>query len=618
MAEYLSTEISSLVDMIKNQEIILPAMQRNFVWPEDKIYHLFDSLMRDYPIGTFLFWDIKADIFNQYAFNQFILDVDDKKGKLQRGDCVSVTHDKYVAVLDGQQRITSIVVGVAGKWVTHVKGKRWDDPTSYFDRYLCIDLLTYPQSDEEEYLFRFVPEADIETIAIDRDGIEHYWVKVSKVFASTTNSDGEVEEFDSADFMDDFSSKYPGKYNDVERKVRRKMLEALQQALCKKKIINYYEAKNKSLAEVIEIFVRVNSGGQKLSASDLMLSVASGTLGNTDIHVKMQDAINSINMSVKDTDNGFKVDKELILTAGLMFTGAKSLSLQKKENYERNQMDAIFQSNWDGIVDALSNTIQYIEYLGFNGSKLSSKNLILPIAYYFFKNNLSDTHKNSTSNRAVCDNIFIRQWMLRAMVNDVFMDGTGSTLMRIRDVIDVYSGKYFPLDELMKAKIKKTLSINDEQIDEILGYEYGDTRIIPLLMDLTCRSTDTYQVDHIWPKSLLLTKKAVRSKFPTANEEQIKAYKAGCNKIANLQLLFPIENQQKNDTPFGDWVKALHSQPGDDYFTTHLIPTNISYDFDSFIQFSEEREKLLRQKIKTAFPDEFTDLVNRFGLQSKI
>lgn len=618
MAEYLSTEISSLIDMIKNQEIVLPAMQRNFVWPEEKIYHLFDSLMRDYPIGTFLFWDIKSDIFNQYAFNQFISDVDDKKGKLQRGESVSVSHDKYIAVLDGQQRITSIVVGVSGKWTTHMKGKKWDDSTAYYDRYLCIDLLTYPQNDEEEYIFRFVPETEIETITVDKDGIERFWVKVSKVFETTTKADGEEEEFDQADFMDDFSSKYPGKYNDAERKARRKMLETLKLSLRNKKIINYYEAKNKSLAEVIEIFVRVNSGGQKLSASDLMLSVASGTLGNTDVHVKMQEAINSINMSVKDTDNGFKVDKELVLTAGLMFTGAKSLSLQKKENYERNQMDAIFQSNWDGIVDSLSNTIQYIEYLGFNGSKLSSKNLILPVAYYFFKNNLSETHKNSTTNRAICDNIFIRQWMLRAMVNDVFMDGTGSTLIRIRDVIDVYSGKYFPLDELIKLKIKKPLSINDDQIDEIMGYEYGDCRIIPILMDLACRSTDTYQVDHIWPKSLLLTKKAVRSKFPTASEDQIKAYKDGCNKLVNLQLLYPVENQQKNDTPFGDWIKAIHGQPGDDYFVTHLIPTNVSYDFNCFIQFLEEREKLLRQKIKIAFPDEFSDLVARFNLQSKI
>ena len=130
MAEYLSDTISNLIEKIEEQKIILPAMQRNFVWPEEKIYHLFDSLMHDYPIGTFLFWSIKKDVLNQYAFNQFIRDVDDSKGKLQRGKVAENLLSEYIAVLDGQQRITSILIGVAGRWKTHEKTKPWKDPDS--------------------------------------------------------------------------------------------------------------------------------------------------------------------------------------------------------------------------------------------------------------------------------------------------------------------------------------------------------------------------------------------------------------------------------------------------------------------------------------------------------
>ena len=601
--------------MIQSQETILPAMQRNFVWPEDKIYHLFDSLMRDYPIGTFLFWDIKKDIFGQYAFNQFISEVDDKKGSLQRGEAVTADYPKYTAVLDGQQRITSICVGVLGKWHTRKKGKPKADPNSYYDRFLALDILAYPETDEDEYAFKFVPQEELETDFTDPDGIRHFWVPVSTVFKEDAeNRDG----FDPSDYMDDFSIKHPGILNDEQRKKRRKMLETLKYALREKKTINYYEAKNKSLAEVIEIFVRVNSGGQKLSASDLMLSIASGTLGSTDVHVKMQEAIDLINDSVKDVENGFKVDKELILVAGLLFTGAKSLSLQKKENYDRSQMDAVFQTNWDNIIAALSNTVQFIEHMGFNGKKLSSKNLILPVAYYFYKNNLGNSYINGTSNRLKCDNIFIRQWMIRAMVNDVFMDGTGSTLLRIRDVIDADSSKHFPLNVLMVMKIKKPLSISSEQVDEIVAYKYGDSRIIPILMDLGCRSTDTYQVDHIWPKSLILTKTAVRKKYPSVSDAVFEEFKSNCHKLGNLQLLSPVQNQLKSDTPFGDWVKVEHPSGNDNYYDNNLIPKGISYDFKDFLLFVSERQKLLKKAVLQAYPDDFSKIVNRYGLQDLI
>ena len=618
MAEYDSTNITELIEMIENQKLILPAMQRNFVWPEEKIYHLFDSLMRNYPIGTFLFWHIDNNLINQYAFNQFIKDVKDSKDNFQRGNVVTSTLSEHIAVLDGQQRITSIYVGVAGKWITHLKGKRWDDSSSFYNRFLCIDFMFCPTSDEEEYLFRFVKEDDIEKMIQDAEdsSINHYWVKVATIFGDYKKQFDE-DTFDASDFADDVDKKNPGSIlaNPEIRKKHRKMLERLRYVLRKDKVISYFKSKDKPLSEVIDIFVRVNSGGQKLAASDLMLSVASGTLGNSDVHRKMQEAIDDINDSVKDTEHGFKVDKELILLAGLMFTGAKSLSLKKKENYDRNQMDSIFQSNWGNIINALSTTLQYIEYLGFNGKKLTSKNLILPVAYYFYINNLSDSHKDDMTKRAKRDRIFIRQWMLRSIINDVFMEGTGSTLVRIRDLIkDNNHIDYFPLDVLMKEKIKKPLNVSDEQIEEILNCTYGDAKITPLLMDLTCATIETYNEDHIWPQSLMLKKSSFKKNYSSAGEKEFEAYKEGCHKLANLQLLKPRENIDKSDTPFGEWIQQFHNDPNDDYFTNHLIPKGISYDFDNFIQFKERREELLRIKLKETFPDDFKQLIVRYNL----
>ena len=53
--------ITNLLNQIKNEEIVLPAIQRDFVWPEDKVLRLLDSIMRGYPIGIALLWETYLD-----------------------------------------------------------------------------------------------------------------------------------------------------------------------------------------------------------------------------------------------------------------------------------------------------------------------------------------------------------------------------------------------------------------------------------------------------------------------------------------------------------------------------------------------------------------------------
>src|SRR3989338_7277853 len=66
MGQYQDISIKDLVDGI-NEKYFLPDIQREFVWNtdknkfEDKIYDLFDSIMRGYPIGTLLFWDVNYE-----------------------------------------------------------------------------------------------------------------------------------------------------------------------------------------------------------------------------------------------------------------------------------------------------------------------------------------------------------------------------------------------------------------------------------------------------------------------------------------------------------------------------------------------------------------------------
>ena len=63
--------VKELVDGIESRKYFLPSIQREFVWGTDRIEKLFDSLMKGFPIGSFLFWEIpveKSADFTSYEF----------------------------------------------------------------------------------------------------------------------------------------------------------------------------------------------------------------------------------------------------------------------------------------------------------------------------------------------------------------------------------------------------------------------------------------------------------------------------------------------------------------------------------------------------------------------
>ena len=351
-----------------------------------------------------------------------------------------------------------------------------------------------------------------------------------------------------------------------------------------------------------------------------MLSVAAGEQGDVDIHVRIQEAVEEVNNVPVKIEEGFKVDKELLLTAGLLFTGADSLSLKNSNNYSSSRMNEVFKDHWDSIIDALKTAVDYIEYLGFVGKKLS-RNSILPVAYYFYKNQISLSHKSSASKRACCDRVFIRQWLLRAMINGVFSDGTGNTLLAIRRIIDKTSKSHFPLEDLMQAEIKRTLKVEEEQIEEILDIKYGDSRIIPLFNELEhVASRPNDQVDHIWARAILSSKKAIKKQYPSITEDLIVQYKAQLNRLANLQILDSVVNNEKSDVPFSEWVNATYRDnlSLNRYKQEHFIPNDISLEFSDFLQFVKAREELLKLQIKKAFPTDFNELVDRYSLKDKL
>ena len=111
MSTFQNISIREALQNIESGHYLLPAFQREFVWKHTQIEMLFDSLMRGYPINSMLFWKLPENADDKYKFYRFIKTfVENHKTKnemhstsLYRGD---------FAVLDGQQRLTALYIGL--------------------------------------------------------------------------------------------------------------------------------------------------------------------------------------------------------------------------------------------------------------------------------------------------------------------------------------------------------------------------------------------------------------------------------------------------------------------------------------------------------------------------
>ena len=128
--------IFQFINEIENGEIVLPAIQRDFVWDEDRINLLFDSIMRGYPIGIVLLWET----YQPLQYRQFVRHY---KPEDQYTFLRNTSTKRLKIVLDGQQRLSSIYVGLRGTY---------DNERLYFD---ILSGLEADDHSQRKFAFQF-------------------------------------------------------------------------------------------------------------------------------------------------------------------------------------------------------------------------------------------------------------------------------------------------------------------------------------------------------------------------------------------------------------------------------------------------------------------------------
>ncbi len=131
--------IAKALERVHKHEYVLPAIQREFVWSTDQICRLFDSLMRGYPFGSFLFWKVEKQNCAKYAFFDFVREYHERDAP----HCPPLNlsqESSVVAVLDGQQRLTALNIGLRGSHAEKLLHKRKSNSNAYPKRQLFLDL----------------------------------------------------------------------------------------------------------------------------------------------------------------------------------------------------------------------------------------------------------------------------------------------------------------------------------------------------------------------------------------------------------------------------------------------------------------------------------------------
>lgn len=565
--------IRKVVQYLNNREydggFWLPNIQRPFVWGTEQIEKLFDSIMRQYPISTLLVWRTRSPIKRRRFIDAYRDDVALSAFQVPEDEATKLL------VLDGQQRLQSLYIGLCG---------------SYNKEELYFSVLSGEagSADDMRYKFRFMKPAKA----------SFPWVK----FSSLVFSDAMPHDLSTA-----LLQQTQGMTLSQEQKDRLiNNLWQVKKVFAMDEVIGYQELDSVDSPDaytendVVEIFIRANSGGTKLGKSDLLFSLLTASWDDADEAI--EDLLGDLNAS------GYAFTRDFILKTCLVLLGKGAAYDVKKFRDDHTKQAIVAQ--WKQISAAIRDVRDYLYSKTFIRSDhaLPSYLTLIPIIYYRFHYAAQWQHVQG-----------VDTYLLRTLLCGAFSgrpDGLIDKCIR-----QINQSKNFVVGEMFDVihNDGRNLDVTD---DTLLQASYG-SKTIHLIFNLWYRQFNYQpayagnlpQVDHVFPQSVL---RAVKDHNPQSGRQALMRYPTAVrDQLANCMLLTADENgfQGKCDKLPAEWF----ADKSDKYLQMHLIPARPSlWELDKFDEFIEARKALITEKLRelvdavdsvtvTATPDPATD-----------
>ncbi len=534
--------------------------------------------MKGYPIGSFLFWNVQNENINKYEFYNILKEYHQRDAR--HNTKINISHkDSVTAILDGQQRITSIYIALKGTYSYKIKGAWKNNDNAYPSRQLYLNIVS-PNLDtnkDVQFDFRFLTNEEAEDFTEDT-----LWYPVSDILQF------EVGEMFTviARYQELYRKNFPNESVEKTSYIMNS-LGTLHQMM-EKDILAYYEENSQEIDKVLDIFIRMNSGGTTLTYSDLLLSLATAKWQNLNAREEIYSLVDELNM----IGNGFNFNKDNILKAALVLTDKKNIKF-RASNFDK-QTTNLIETNWEKTKKAISLAVNLLSNFGFNGDTLIANSVIIPVVYYLYKIDCPNNYLEA--DRYLNDRNKIKYFVQISLLKRIFGGTPDSILLKMRENMqDLSEG--FPLSKLLKVRdTNKSLIITDEDIDYLLDtkigkYSFTLLSVIFPAIDLK----NKFHQDHIFPSSKYKNKKNLRE--IGYSEEEITFIVEHIDTIVNLQLLEGIPNTEKNNKYFDDWIlKRYNSNEELDYYLNRNLLNKV-YKKNEFIQMYTDRKEELRKRL---------------------
>ncbi|MGE5456506.1 MAG: DUF262 domain-containing protein [Ignavibacteriales bacterium] len=549
--------IFEALENIEKGKYVMPAFQRQYVWSMEQIEKLWDSILLGYPISTFLFWHVdSSNVTNDTYFCSFLKNVTFDCRKVADSVNYDLTGIDFnytdTAILDGQQRLTSLFLSLYGQANIRQKHARRNSGASIRAELLIELNESRLTNDEEEYNSK-----KFDIVFSDKIGrISPTQFKVRDILKAEFRNDNTRENA-----IEEVIKNVP----QASKEYARDILNKLYSRIFEEKLVGYTEIKNMGVDDALEMFVRFNSGGKALKKSEITMSIleaywpsARTVFGNVLVN------------SYQEFDTDFIIRSALMLYGDVVKSNINKLIADNLKN------------NWNEFVNTLNKLDELLRKLKIDVNRFSTGwNVLLPIMYYIHYND-----------RYVDNESAIKSYLMRASLFTYFQSGTTSKLQQMKSYINNYDYE-ITIDMLEQIN---DLRVSEAKIEDILNENKGSRvagEVLYYLGTEWINKNYRYEQDHLHPFARFDSTKPVS----ITNEDWIR-WRGMRNKLPNLHLLEGRTNGSKNDMRLVDYCNDMNDEQKRSFYEEAIIPENVSLEFENFKVFYDERKKLLAEKIK--------------------
>ena len=575
---YTSRTIGAVIDDV-NSVYLLPAIQRPFVWTSAQVIALFDSILKGYPISSFMFWAVDEETKSEVRCYKFI----ENYRPAVLNEPTKAEGRNAILVLDGQQRLTSLLIGLQGTYAEKAKGARNTSASAWVAKTLYIDLLKDPQESDDDDSEHGVTFGLTFQERRPANGHRHHWFKV-----------GSILDYQSSERVDGLIAKVQIELHrgvtDFDRLLVSDALRQLHRVIWLDEAVNFYTETDQSADRVLDIFVRANDGGTKLSKADLLMSMITSKWASGSAREEISGFVEHINKGLAAPN---KITRDLVLKASLVVS-EHDVTYNVK-NFTTEAIAEI-ESNWTKIKQAIENTFRFLNRHGITGDNLSSLNAVLPLIYFVYNTQGFDFRGTSEFERVNAAGM--HYWLMNSLLVGAFAGQSDQAISTARSTIrdHLRTARDFPAEKLFDAMAKggRLSKVDSRTIDELLELQYGRARTfvaLSLLYPGIDWNGSIWHVDHIVPQADAQQNVLRGRNIP---EHRVQEILRATNSLGNLQLLRSDENIEKAALPFRSWITGRRR----DFFDLHMIPDRIDLcDVIWLPEFVVAREKLIRSRL---------------------